>query len=93
MSLHSGEDRFSPAETETTTRSIDWTDPDPVSSAVVDAISTSTGVDTTSLPPLQEFVDADALNRLFVGDTHGELNFEYAGLPVVVSAVDGVTVG
>ncbi|WP_424019113.1 HalOD1 output domain-containing protein [Halorientalis pallida] len=75
-----------------TTRTIDWSRPDPVSSAVVEAAVAKTGTDAVSLPPLEEFVDGDALNRLFTRDTDGRLSFEYAGLAVVVSTLDGVTV-
>ncbi|RXK49550.1 hypothetical protein EAF64_09770 [Halorientalis pallida] len=71
---------------------MDWSRPDPVSSAVVDAVVSETGTDAVSLPPLEEFIDGDALNRLFTRDTEGQLTFEYAGLAVVVSTTDGVTV-
>lgn len=92
MSSDFSDDRFSSAETETTIRPIDWSVKDPVSTAIVDAVSRSTGVDTVSLPPLQRFVDGDALNHLFDRETDCEFRFEYAGLAVVVSATDGVTV-
>lgn len=71
---------------------IDWSRPDPVSSAVVEAVVSKTGIDAVSLPPLEDVVDGDALNRLFTRDTDGQLSFEYAGLAVVVSTTEGVIV-
>ena len=92
MTTDANDDAASPADQEPTVHPIDWTRRDPVSSAVVDAVVSRTGTDAVSLPPLEEVVDGDALNRLFTRDTDGELSFEYAGLSVLVSTIDGVTV-
>jgi hypothetical protein len=39
---------------------------------VVDALSEASGADPTELPPLYEFVDPDALDRLFDRDGSGD---------------------
>lgn len=92
MNSDADDDSASTADQETTVHPIDWSRRDPISSAVVDAVVSKTGTDAVSLPPLEEVLDGDALNRLFTRETDTELSFEYAGLAVVVSTIDGVTV-
>lgn len=38
------------------------------STAIIDALAAATGIPPTELPPLYEFVDPDAIDRLFTGD-------------------------
>jgi hypothetical protein len=93
MTSHTQDDSAPRPDGDPAGQAIDWSRPDPVSSAVVEAVVSKTGTDAVSLPPLKDFVDGDALNRLFTRDADGRLSFEYAGLSVVVSTTDGVTVG
>lgn len=57
------------------------------STAVVQAISETTGIDVLDLPPLNNVIDPDSLDGLFSGrDTIGSVNFEYAGHHITVHA-------
>lgn len=56
-----------------------------VSEAVLLAIETVSDQSVLDLPPLQEFVDVDALDLLFVSSTAADaLRFRYAGYDVLV---------
>lgn len=56
--------------------------------AIVDALARAEGIDTTALPPLQDLIDADAVNRLFDGPTRTEavLSFKVDHWNVFVSS-------
>ncbi|MFB6080479.1 MAG: HalOD1 output domain-containing protein [Haloferacaceae archaeon] len=61
-------------------------DPSP-STAVLEAVSASSGVPATDLPPLYDAIDPGALEALFAGRrTSGHVEFRYAGHVVTVDA-------
>jgi len=60
------------------------------STAIVEAVAETTGVDPLDCPPLWEVVDPEALDALFLEGTRGTVTFEYAGCRVAVE--DGETV-
>jgi len=61
--------------------------------AVVEAVAAATGRPTAELPPLQETLDADALNALLNGQPSAvTVSFRYAGTVVSVSGSDRVEV-
>ena len=61
--------------------------------AVVEAVAAATGRPTGELPPLQETLDADALNALLNGQPSAvTVSFRYAGTVVSVSGSDRVEV-
>ena len=61
--------------------------------AVVEAVAAATGRSTGDLPPLQETLDADALNTLLSRQPSAvTVSFRYAGTVVSVSGNDGVEV-
>lgn len=61
--------------------------------AVVEAVAATTGRPTGELPPLQETLNADALNTLLNGQPSAvTVSFRYAGTVVSVSGKDGVEV-
>ncbi|GAB3691787.1 hypothetical protein GCM10028857_29610 [Salinarchaeum chitinilyticum] len=64
----------------------------PPSLAVATAIADATGSDPTTMAPLYETVDTDALNRLLRTDASVEIVFEYEGHAVEVQGDGGVTV-
>jgi len=71
---------------------------DTPSTAIVDAIATTTGREPTSMPPLQRYVDPDALDALLAPGRNGRNNrvgvsFQYDGLPVAVDSDGGIEVG
>lgn len=56
-----------------------------VSETVVRAVAAVSGRSPLDLPPLQEFVDVDALDRLFASSSDLEsLRFTYAGYEMLV---------
>ena len=57
-----------------------------LSTAVVDAVTAETGTDATTLPPLYDVIDPDALDALFQGRDGGAVSFDYAGDAVTVRA-------
>lgn len=66
---------------------------EPVSSALVTAVSSIRHAAPTDLDPLHEAVDPDALNALFVhwhdrstGDADGSIRFTYSNCDVTVSS-------
>lgn len=59
---------------------------DPPSTAVVRAIADEMGVDATSIRPLAEVIDADALDDLVGSLSAGGLTFPYEGFLVTVTA-------
>lgn len=57
------------------------------STAVTEAVSARAGAPVSELPPLNEVVDPDALNTLFVDrGAGGSVEFQYAGCRVTVHA-------
>jgi hypothetical protein len=58
---------------------------EPATRAVLGAVASVSGTPPLELPPLQEFIDADALNRLFVSSEDVKsLQFDYTGYEVTV---------
>lgn len=79
--------------TDTPGRTPDAATDEPVSVAVVDAVTTATETPLEELPPLTEAVNPDALNELFSGcRTDGRVTFWYAGHSVTVAADRTITV-
>lgn len=68
-----------------------WHDGDSASMTVVDAVARATGTEVTTLPPLQDTVDVDALDAVLDGN-HREsadriqVSFAYAGVDVLVDS-------
>lgn len=59
----------------------------PLSSAIVEAVSTASDTPVEELPFLYDVVDPDALSMLFFEyETNGYVTFEYAGYVVTVHA-------
>lgn len=69
------------------TTTVDLREYDSPTTAVAEAVSEATGREPTALPPLQESVDADSLDRLFEGATGNwlQVSFTYAGVNVLVT--------
>jgi hypothetical protein len=60
-------------------------DDEAVSEAVVDAVAMASGKSPVALPPLQESVDTEFVDQLFVPSTTiRSVRFSYAGYEVVV---------
>lgn len=62
---------------------------------IVEAVADATSRDATTLPPLQNAVDVDAINRVLAdgsGDTSVHVTLEYAGRVVEVDADGAITV-
>ncbi|AEH36407.1 HalOD1 output domain-containing protein [Halopiger xanaduensis] len=74
----------------------DCDDNEPITVAVIDAVSRVAGVAPTALPPLYETIDPDALDGVFdAGSSDGEsvrVAFSYADHEVVVQGGPRVTV-
>lgn len=59
----------------------------PLSSAIVEAVSTASDIPVEKLPVLYDVIDPDALSMLFFEyETNGYVTFEYAGYIVTVHA-------
>lgn len=75
----------------------DWSTDRSLSTTVVLAVGRVLGTDLAGLPPLNELVDPDGLDRLFTPDhpdhgrTEGRLTFPYAGLRVTIDADGTIT--
>lgn len=65
---------------------------EPASLSVVTAIAEATGTDPTTMEPLYQTVDTDALNRLLETDAALEVVFEYDGHAIEVGSDGSVTV-
>ena len=68
-----------------------------VSEKIIAVTAEQRGVDPLALPPLNEFIDVDAVNALFrsAGNkrTHTAfVEFQYAGYTVAVFQDDGITI-
>lgn len=63
-----------------------------MSAAIVQRVAAFTDRAATSLPPLFNTVDPDALDALFTDRFNGTLTFEYAGCQVRVAGDSSVTV-
>lgn len=67
-----------------------WDESDSASLAVVSAVASASGTDPTALPPLQETVDADALDTLAANRSGSggstRVSFAYAGWAVLVDS-------
>ncbi|WP_241432390.1 HalOD1 output domain-containing protein [Halogeometricum borinquense] len=83
-------------------RLIHWHDfetPEPVSEAVIEAVSELKACDKNDLPPLSDRINRSALNSLFGGEgpqqpkiNRGELTFTYDGVRVTVDAIGMIRV-
>lgn len=64
----------------------DWSEHGLPSTEVVEAVAALRDVGAIELPPLNDHVDPDALDRLLTGDGVGaQVSFSYAGTEVYVS--------
>jgi hypothetical protein len=76
----------------------DWRGDEPLGATVVEAVSEFAGDRGTALPPLQDCVDADALDALFAPNDRdapavdGHLVFSYDGMEVKVYTTGVVVV-
>ncbi len=74
-------------------RRFDSGDTGSVSVTVIEAVAVATGREPTSLHPLSEAADADALDALLAHrDTECEVTFVYEGCAVTVSSRGDVTI-
>lgn len=65
----------------------DWRRFESPSAGVVSTVAAATGRDVTALPPLHQYVDADAVDSLLNSGQDGvRVSFEYDGTTVVVAA-------
>jgi hypothetical protein len=63
------------------------------SSAVVDVVSKTKGVEMTDIEPLTRTVDCDALDTLYETlDEEGSISFEYEGLDIILSGAGVISV-
>jgi hypothetical protein len=62
--------------------------------ALVDSVAAATDCDPTGLPPLNEFVDVDALNTLVTEqeDNFVGVSFVYDGVPVRIDSTGRIDV-
>jgi hypothetical protein len=69
----------------------EWGDP---SVGVVEAVAAATGRDAAALPPLQDSIDGDGLDRLLRDrhDTEIRISFQYGGAKVTVDGDGGIVV-
>lgn len=66
-------------------RSYTPTDDEAATTAVLEAVSLSSGVPLLELPPLSEAIDPDGLNAICRGQqTAANVQFQYAGQTVIV---------
>ncbi len=70
----------------------DWTETEIPSTAVVEAVATAKDVNPTALPPLNDYVDPDALNRLLQNASSGRVSFQYDGAEVFVTSDGAIEV-
>ena len=76
-----------------TTVQHNWRKSNRPSIAIVEAVSAATGQEPTDLPPLQETVDADALDTLLDGQSSSvAVSFQYADTVVSVDADGSIEV-
>lgn len=65
----------------------DWTQSDHPSVTIVQAVAAATDRGTTELPPLQRYIDPDALEALLTrGSSPVEITFTYADSVISVNA-------
>lgn len=70
----------------------DWTDPDSISNAIIEAVATCAGVGVLDLDPLNDVVDPDSLNALFSPRSDGtprhgiSVQFTFNGYVVTVDS-------
>lgn len=72
----------------------EWSTERPPSLAVVEAVAAVTGSEPTKLPLLNDAVNTDALDSLFVPETDDQLHvsFVYDGLDITVQGEGSVSV-
>lgn len=72
----------------------DWKPPCQLNVAIVRAVAAATGRRTTDLPPLQRYVDFDALDTLVAGGsaTPIRISFSYAGVTVIARSTGSIEV-
>lgn len=70
----------------------------PLAVDIVEAVAERDGVDETSLPPLYDTIDPDALDVVFdtpssgAADHHPRLSFQYCGHTIVIEPDRTITV-
>lgn len=72
----------------------DWSEHGVPSTGVVQAVAAVRDVDPVELPPLNDHVDPDALDRLLTddGDASVQVSFQYAGTEIYVRGSGAVEV-
>ncbi|RLM62838.1 hypothetical protein DVK05_15945 [Halorubrum sp. Atlit-8R] len=71
----------------------DWRKSGLPSVAIVEAVAAATNRETTDLPPLQETIEADALDALFDGQSSSvAVSFQYADTDVSVTGDGSIEV-
>jgi hypothetical protein len=72
----------------------EWSSERPPSLAVVEAVAAVTGSEPTKLPLLNDAINTDALDTLFVPEADDQLrvSFVYDGLDITVDGEGSVTV-
>ncbi|MFP8953906.1 HalOD1 output domain-containing protein [Natrialbaceae archaeon A-arb3/5] len=63
-----------------------------VSIAIVNAVAAKREDDPTSLPPLYDWIDPDALDQLFTNGHELAISFEYDDHEISVERVNGFTI-
>ncbi len=70
----------------------DWGEAGVPSTAVVEAVARARSVDQTELPPLNDHVDPDALDRLLRGTSSVQVSFQYDDAEVFVTSDGAIEV-
>jgi hypothetical protein len=60
--------------------------------AIVEAVAAATNEEMTDLPPLQETIEANALNTLLARQSSVAVSFQYAGTDVSVTGDGSIEV-
>lgn len=63
----------------------DWGEVGKPSTAVVEAVATARAVDPMQLPPLNDHIDPDALDRLLQETKSAQVSFTYDGADIFVA--------
>lgn len=71
--------------------SYQWQDSEPPSTALIEVVAAENNCDPLDLPPLQEYIDADALDTILISNQHNSrppirVSFEYEGCGITVDS-------
>lgn len=75
----------------------EWSEPDCPSTAVIEAVAATTDREPTTMPPLYDHIDPDALDAIMTARTNGTSNaitasFAYGGVTVRVGSTGWIDV-